>query len=395
MTDKLPPNATLDAVREFVASIAYAREELLDALTLTLAVTHTAPSVFTTKPRFLVTAKMPASGKSTLTLDIPLLLAHNPWQVGKSTSQPALMTKFTESTGVPTMLADDVGKIFGDSGTHGQTSPLYAIAIDGYRKTATVSMARSGVSRDFSSYGVMFMNGLHNAVPADLRTRAVCGEATPLPDGRQVRDSLDPSTELEGNALRSVLRQWVGQNSDDMQQFALNGLRKLHRKLNGRLRQVWGPLFAVAHVAGGDWPQRCMSAFVSLALDVSDRPQLTPDQQLVMDTAGIIRKHGLTAVFTADLIGELRKMEDRPLYTDTSDEYLTQVYLPRALGPSRNVRGTNLAGLSGQAKGRDSGPILARAEAVEAEFYPAPTADDYDPTDSELAFIPERMAIES
>jgi hypothetical protein len=372
---------TLDSVREFVASLVYGTDEQLDAMTCLLAVTHSVDS-FTTVPRGLCVSDEPSSGKTTFGIDIPAMLAFNGWDADPT--EYALKAKYTEPKRV-TLLLDEISKVFGESGLGGRQNKLYKILVEGYRNTATFSIAINRVATDVNSYGVAFMTGLRTACPADLRSRSVVFTMKQCPPGIELGDSLDPSVRVEGKALNASLHAWVMLHKDEMAEYALNRLRRVHVKLTGRKRQVWGPLFAVAATAGGTWPARILAAFQTMALDASERPSLDIHQQVIMDTADLIMRRGLDQIFTADLITELRAIPDRD-YRRMSDDHLTLRVLPKALGASETLRGTNLAGLHGKAKGRRAQPILDAASAMQRALYPAPADETPDPTEAEMAF---------
>ena len=387
---KLPDWETLDAVRQFLSTIVYARESVLDALTATIAVTHAPTSFAGSLPRFLVTSKYPNVGKTTLSIHAPALLVRHPWKVGRLTTEYALSSKFTdENTPNPTLLFDDAGKVFGDSGMNGRGSKLYSISIDGYIKTGTVSLSVNRVATDVSCFGVMFINGLHNAVPGDVRTRSIRVEAIPRPEGIRLENALSASVEADAVGLREALHSWVTGRRDFLRAFSRDELDRIHSKLVDREQQIWGPLFTIAAAAGGTWPDRIMSAFLTLGLDQSDRPSLTTDQQILVDTADILIRAGVDRIFSADLVAALRRVPDRPFYQDASRDYLLKK-LSDVLGAPKTIRGTNFAGEAGTGKGRMSAPILRQAAELKAALY-----DDAGPrmpseADLEMEFTPRR-----
>lgn len=370
----------LNSVREFITSIVYLTDEMADAFAALLSVTHVVDA-FTTVPRGLVVSNDPASGKTTLAIDVPAMLAFNGWAA--DATEYALKAKYSEPQRV-TLLLDEISKIFGESGLNGRNNKIYKILAEGYRNTATLSMAVNRVATDVSSYGVAFMAGLKTAVPSDLRTRSVVFNMKQIPTGIELADSLDPSVQAEGFALRDALHAWSVLHADEMTEFALNGLRRVHPKLTGRKRQIWGPLFAVAASAGGTWPARMLAAFQTMALDASEKPVLTVPQQLLLDTADILVKRGLDQIFTYDLIPLLRAIPERDAYRSMSDEYLVRKALSAALGKPEGIRGTNLSGAYVLDKGRRAAGILARAAALHRALYPPPPVGEIDPTEDEL-----------
>jgi Protein of unknown function (DUF3631) len=368
---------TLDAVRKFIATIAYGTDEQLDAMTCLLAVTHSVDS-FTTVPRGLCVSDEWASGKTTFGIDVPQMLAYNGWAADPT--EHALRSKFSEPHRV-TLLMDEISKIFGESGLNGRNNKLYKILVEGYRCTAIVSMSVNRVATDVSTFGVAFMTGLRTACPADLRSRSIIFNMRRKPRGLDLADALDPSVQAEGEALQKTLHAWSMLRKDALEDFARNRLKRIHPKLDGRLKQIWGPLFAVAGLAGGTWPARILAAFQSMGLDASEKPVLTVQQQILLDTADICVRKGLDVIFTADLVPALRAIPDRPAYTRMSDDYLV-IKLSEALGRSETLRGTTLAGRVVKGKGRRVAAILVASGALQRAL--CPPVEDTGPDETEL-----------
>jgi hypothetical protein len=243
----------LNAVRNFIATLFWGPEEYLDAMTLVLAVTHVRDE-FDAWPYVLVTSKEPKTGKSTLSRDIPALLASNFWRVSRNTTTDALRNRFLDREHPDSIGADDIGKFFGPGGTRGATSPLYQLAVDGYTRGATVSVSRNGVTQDLDAGAVWFMNGLGNAVPEDLGTRAIHFRLRAKPAHVRMRSALSPAVRKEAEPLKAELHRWASSARRAMRQYVQAEVFRVHRLLTDRTMQLWGPLFAVAAAAGGAWP---------------------------------------------------------------------------------------------------------------------------------------------
>lgn len=389
MTNTLPSDYVPNKIRTFVDGLVYSREEHKDVATAMLGVSHVRDA-FTTVPYMLATAKTPASGKTTLAADIPSLLAFNTWPVSRGTTIDAIRSKFLERVR-PNLVLDDIGKIFGDAGTAGKMHPIYTVLVQGYRKDGTASMSINRVATDVSTYNMSFMNGLHSAVPSDLFTRAIHFQMEEAPSGIELRDALDDSVRADAKVLKEALHAWAGARAADMTAFMRGPVRFIHPKLEKRKRQIWGPVFAFAAVAGGDWPRRIFDAFVSMALDASDKPVLVPEQRLLLDTAELMMRRGLEHIFTADLLVALRSMPEGVYYREADDTHLIQRVFPEALGTSKVITATALygdhAGQRGRAKGFNAGPILESAADLRDMLYP-PMEVIPDETEAELAFTP-------
>ncbi len=369
MSSRQSPDFVLNAVRGFIGTLMWAPDEYLDAMTLILAVTHV-KSAFTTVPYVLVTGE-PESGKSTLSTDIPMLLASNPWGVDRLTTTEALRNKFLDRVPPDSVLGDDISKTFGEGGTRGSTSIVYQLGVNGYRRTGKVSVSRNGVTQDVPAFIVMFMNGIGNAVPRDLATRAIKFPLKPKPDSVTLRDALSVPVQREAEPLKTALHRWAGSSKKVMQQFMLDGVLRVHPLLNDRLRQLWGPVFAVAHAAGGSWPQRCLAAFLEMAVDESEKIPLLAEERVLLDAAKIASSFPVTVLFTAELIPALRLLPDGDFY-DVDNDYLVKDLLPRALGPGKTTIGKSIAGRKVQGEARPVARILSDAAVLKEQLYPAP-----------------------
>lgn len=375
----------LNAVRAFIATLFWGPEEYIDAMALILGVNHVIDA-FESWPYVLVTSDQPKVGKSTLSRDIPSLLASNWWRVSRNTTIDALRNKFLERDPPDTIGGDDIGKIFGEGGTRGTTTPLYQMAIDGYVKGATVSVSRNGVTRDLPCGAMWFMNGLHNAVPADLATRAIHFTLKPKPAHIQVRSALSEGVKREAEPLKAELHRWANSSKRQMKQYMQSHVFRVHELLTDRTMQLWGPLFAVADAAGGAWPARCLNAFLVMALDEGEKPVLQRDEEALMDTAKIIVATGVDRVFTAELIPALRDLPS-DFYREVDDKYLIEDLLPRALGPSREMRGKSMYGHGVRGMSRMAAPILEKAAALHEELNPEPEDAGPDRVSRELTLV--------
>lgn len=278
----------LDATRSFIAEVLYAKAEVIDALALVMAVSH-ATDAFTTVPRVLVTAEQPGAGKTTV-LDLAMMLAGNPLD-GNGTAY-GIKSAFIDNDGRPslTIVRDEIHHIFGKNGMRGGQNPLYDPLLRGYRASAKHIFSSGQSAQQVSIYGVAFMAGLGNAVPGDLMSRSIHLSMEMKPESVELQPSDDESVTTIGLETGSSLHAWVRGNAKDIKQlFRRTSGRRLHPKLVNRRAQIWAPLFSIALVAGGSWPQRCREAFEYLALDTSDRPVLTPPERCLLDLAAVFR----------------------------------------------------------------------------------------------------------
>jgi hypothetical protein len=212
----------------------------------------------------------------------------------------------------------------------------------------------------------------------------------PKPPKLRLQNALSPAVRLEADDLREALHGWSRANAESMGKFMLDGVLRVHPLLTDRRLQLWGPLFAVASAAGGAWPGKCMDAFRLLALDASEKPQLLTFQRCLLDVAGIIMATGAERLFTSDVITALRDLPDGENYRKMDSNYLVQTLLPKALGPSADMRGITLAGQDVHGKARYAAQILEAAASLREELYGPDEEQPPDATQLELALVAAR-----
>jgi len=369
----LPPGITgamiLNDSVKFSKTIVYMTDEMHDAAALAAMVTHT-PDSFTTLPRYAVISFEPLSGKSTL-VNYFTLVVNNPWDPDPTSF--ALRAKFTERER-PTPIFEEIHEYYGPGGNKTGNKDLNKILKQGYQKNASLSRSVNGVAEDVSCFCVAILAGIRNAVPNEIYTRCIPWKMQRVGPGVKLRDSLDDDVQAIGVIHGQRMHQWAKINAADIKQ-AFRNLRAVHPKLYSRLKQIWGPLFAVAQIAGEDWPERCLRAFKAMALDTSDMPVLSGDQMVIRDAAAYFAETGEPKAFAATLRQHLDDQHE-PLYDKLSDRGMA-LLMTDALGPSQSMTIGN-----GRAKGYHAGPVLAAWERLEAQLEPTveedPEEDEFD-----------------
>ena len=375
-----PNPAVLDEVASFAYDCVYLTREQETAAVLAAASSHDVRAA-SAQPRIIVTGES-ESGKSTL-MDFGLMLSKDAWM---SDATNAAVRSFFNTDEPGTLFFDEASKTFGESGLRGHHLDIYKVLANGYRRRSTLSFSVSRTKHDVSNYGVAWCAGIGECVPIDIMKRGIRIRMVPKPEELEKLDTLDESVYSTGLALQESLHEWVLSNHDFLVEFNRKNTARLHSKLTSRRRQIWGPGAAIAYAAGGDWPQRWKEAFLKLGLDDGSKIVLTPNQQILLDTAEIIEQNPdaggsiRTVLFTRDLIDNL---PPRELYDEWTEEFLVQ-QLTKALGPSTPLRGENFDGRKGQAKGRRTYQIMKDAEQLKEQIKPE--EEDTEEFEDEFAF---------
>lgn len=302
----------LDEMRSWLGTFISATDAQLDVVALWIAHTHVM-DVNVTTPRLLITSDVPGAGK-TLLLNISRDLSYLGFD-GNGTSY-AFRSALAEARGSMTLSYDEVSDVFGRSGMNQSNSLLAQVLRRGYKKGATEAWSVGRVSEKIDIFVPVAMTGLRTAVPHDIFTRCVEINLKPgTPE--QYYDVREAETTSQ--MYRDALRSWLRGRRAAVESFRGLGV---HDRLNGRLLEVWEPLLAVANAAGHDWLDRAVEAFVTLALDDSQKQVLTPDQTILRDMARAAETIDKPMIFGSEL-RTLMRTYGQPLYETKSDRSLS------------------------------------------------------------------------
>ena len=137
----LPSSYVPDKVLAFIDELVWCPDSYKRFMTMALAVSHNR-GAFTTVPYPLATGDKPHSGKSTLTADIPMLLAYAPEMIDRTTTRDALNNMYIGRT-TPNGIWDDIGKIFGFEFGFQQTFDFLPKPLDGLGVSANYTILHS------------------------------------------------------------------------------------------------------------------------------------------------------------------------------------------------------------------------------------------------------------
>lgn len=127
-------------------------------------------------------------------------------------------------------------------------------------------------------------------------------------------------------------------------------------ELGDRAKDNWRPLFAIADVAGGDWPARARAAALALLAGRGEDPSI--DVQLLSDIRDVFTERGTDRISSDDLVRALNAIEGRPWADWSHGKGLTANALARRL------------------KGFDVKPTTVRIDARTPKGYVLTAFDD-------------------
>jgi Protein of unknown function (DUF3631) len=299
----------LDEARAFVARFWVPPSQgALDAMILWAAHTHATDKdnemVWRSTPRIAFVSDEPGSGK-TFCLELLELLCARGMLVEDPTG-PALLKAI--QTVHPTLLVDEVDLLFGN-GAAGKS--VRGIINSGYRRGAGV-LRTTGSQSTFAPAALagLASSFMGNPTLNATRTRCIIVRCSAPPEGvkrARYRDQLHaPLGALTGAAIA----EWA---SGAAVELAMTW-PDMPEELSNRALDVWEPLFAVAEVAGGHWPETVRAACRELTMGErheGTEPVLPPRMRLLADIHSVWPQ-GADRMATADLVRALSRVDGAP-----------------------------------------------------------------------------------
>jgi hypothetical protein len=255
------------------------------------------PCAFEHSPRLNPCSPEKQCGK-TLLLDVLSCVVPRPLRTESLTA--AVLFRLVDSQ-QPTLLLDECDSFLGDN------EELRGLLNAGHKKGAKAFRCEgdSNAVRGFNAFGPAALAGIGN-LPGTLFDRSIVIRLTRAKPG-EVKARFDSRhVEREAELCRKLAR-WVSDN------FArLEGCDPvLPNGAFNRLADNWRPLFAVAEVAGGDWPQRAREAF-RLLTTTADLDAQGIGAVLLSDIRDMFGEAAQTRLASSALAVALAEIEGRP-----------------------------------------------------------------------------------
>jgi hypothetical protein len=304
------------------------------AIAIALFVLHTwAIDAADATPCIAIVSPEKQTAKTRL-LEVLALVVRAPWAT-VSTTEAALFRKIDEQK--PCLLLDEVDAIFG-SNTE-RTEPLRAVLNGGNRRGSSVTRVTGQGTKmkvkDFSVFCPKVLAGIDTGkLPETIRDRAIV-----LPLKRRRKDETVERlrhrvVEPEAAPLRTALEAWAKGATEGLG----DAFPDLPDELSDRAADGWEPLFAIADLAGGEWPERARAAAVTLSAGVDEK--VSYGHLLLAATRDAVGD--LPAMRTADLLKAINENDELPFggWNDgkgLNHHSLTEMLRPYGLTP-KNAR---------------------------------------------------------
>jgi hypothetical protein len=223
----------------------------------------------------------------------------------------------------PTLLIDEAETFLGNN------SALRGVLNSGHRKGTgilrTVSDGKGFEPRIFSAHSptVIAMIG---KLPATLAGRSIHVQLRrALTDEKLERFRSDRASDLERFKQRII--RWARDNAEKIAATDPEMGALFNRRADN-----WRPLYAIAEVAGGDWPKKVRESAASLENTGADDEQ-SPGVQLLADLCNLFKEPGAHRIPTANLISSLVQLEGRPWPEYRRSKPITPPQLAELLRP--------------------------------------------------------------
>lgn len=268
-------------------------------------------------PILAVTSAAPACGKTTL-LTILGSLVPKPLSASNITS--AAIFRTIERC-KPTLLIDEADTFLKDN------EELRGVLNSGHNRAAAFVVRLVGDDhepRKFSTWAPKVI-ALIGKLPATLESRAVHVELRRLAPG----ETVEPLRADRLGFLEPLTQKLVRWTEDVAAQVHCAD-PAIPDSVNGRSRDNWRHLIAIADAAGEEWSRRARTA--AGLLTASDQGQ-TLGIALLQDIQTIFMKIGVDRLRSSEVAGELGGMEDRPWTDWRQGKPISAAQIARQLSP--------------------------------------------------------------
>ncbi len=277
----------------FDSYVIFPTPEARDAVTLWALHTHVC-DVFESTPRLAVLSNEPASGK-TRVLELLEHLVPNP-MMATNTHAAVIWRKIDQSSRA-TIILDEIDTVFGRNGSASANQGLRSIINAGYRQGATVPRCVGSDSfKEFDVFAPVAMAGL-GILPETIMTRSIVVRMKRRKGNQEIRPFRMRFARTQMACAKLALEEW---SQDCCRQL---GMIFPDMPVKDRQADIWEPLFAIAALAGGPWPERIKNACIEMIKDEDD--QDSAGDQLMRDLFGIFELSEHDRMFTVDMLTAL------------------------------------------------------------------------------------------
>jgi putative DNA primase/helicase len=286
-----------------------------DALALWTAHAHCFDA-FQCSPRLNVSSPEKGCGKTTLR-DVLAVLVPRP--LATENLSVAVLFRITERS-KPTLLADECDTWLRDN------EELRGLLNAGHRRGGQALRCEGDGNevRAFNVFGAAVLCGI-GTLPGTLHNRSILIRLERAKPG-ELRQRFDSRrTAHEAEVCRKVAR-WCADHRAELE----SSDPAMPPNAVNRLADNWRPLFAIAAIAGGDWPARAAAVFAKHTRN-ADADAQGIATMLLADVRHVFTQARTERMFSRSLVDALCGMTDRPWPEAHRGKPITETWLARRL----------------------------------------------------------------
>jgi putative DNA primase/helicase len=266
-----------------------------DAIALWTAHTHVFEAFFQT-PRLNLYSPERGCGKTT-TMDVLASMVPRPIRTENLTA-PTLFRAVDQHKA--TLLLDEVDAYLN------QAEELRGLLNAGHKRGACAYRCDAdGKVRSFKAFAPAVLAGIGH-LPGTLHDRSIPIPLVKALPGEITARFEEHRADVERTLARKLAR-WARDNTEALKSCD----PALPSTAFNRLADNWRPLFAIAQIAGGDWPARAAASFNALATKVDVDAQGL-GVRLLQDIRSVFTESGVDRILSKHLVSALCSMADSP-----------------------------------------------------------------------------------
>ena len=281
--------------------VVFPSPEAHDATVLWCAATHGQPA-WEHAPRLTPISPEKRCGKSRL-MDVAEAVCHHVL-ITVNASTAAVVRSITHDD-PPTLMVDEADTIFGTKRAAENNEDVRGILNAGHQRNRPyVRWDITTRSREECPTFAMAMLAAIGELPDTIMDRAIVIRMRRRGPGEKVAPF---RTRRDGPALRALhdrLHTWIRAHIDTLAKAEPD------LPVEDRAADTWEPLFVVAELAGGDWPDRARRACLAMTGDEPDDSGV--GTRLLADLYEIWANRGDLRYFTGTILSRLHKVEESP-----------------------------------------------------------------------------------
>lgn len=268
-------------------------------------------------PKLIIFSPEKRCGKSTV---LDLVEAFSPRALFASSISQAAIYRVIEAH-QPTLIIDEA-----DTFVANRNDEMVGIINSGHSKNRARVVRCEGddnKTRAFSTWSPMVLASI-KALQGTIMDRGICIELRRKMNHEKIqRIPADLTQQMK--RFRQQLAKWSMDNAKDV---ATSQIEPPHSG-NDRAVDNWIPLFTLAKLAGGNWPDKVMNAYTALT---HQEEEPTAQIMLLSDIREVFKAHKGERIPSKELVDLLLGLEERPWREWRKGQPMTQNSLAKLLG---------------------------------------------------------------